>query len=262
MAANARVGIVIPTGNTERFPAEKCLRVTRETTAHLDVDIRAVVSSGPEFRISRSINQGIRETPDADAWVLLNDDAFMDAGWLDELLRFSADHPEVGVVGTLLRYEDGRIQHAGGQLPLEPLEYLGVATRHKAPLWAVRNIVRHGFRRHTYMFSHYDKADARHRLDFVTGAACLITRACYDKIGGYDEDYLFGSEDVDYSLRALEAGFEVGLATKATGVHLDRTTGGSLSDRALASVRTFHEKWPAERIHAITRRSGRLGVYD
>lgn len=262
MASSPRVGIVIPTGNTERYPAEKCLRVTRETTSHLDVDIRPVVSTGPEFRISRSINRGIRETGEADAWVLLNDDAFMDAGWLDELLRFSAAHPKVGVVGTLLRYEDGRIQHAGGQIPMEPLEYLKVATRHKAPFWALRSMARQGFRRHAYMFDHYAKADPRHRLDFVTGAACLVTRACYERIGGYDEDFLFGSEDADYSLRALEAGFELGLATRSTGIHLDRTTGSALSDRAEQSIRIFHEKWPAERIFAATRKGGRTGVYD
>lgn len=263
MSAGPRVGIVIPTGNPERFPAERCIRHVRETTADLDVDLRVVVSSGADFRLSRSINQGLREAAEdgADAFVLLNDDAFMDPDWLHELLRVAEAHPQAGVVGTVLRYENGGLQHAGGQLPLEPLEYLAVATRHRAPFWALRNIAKHRFQRHTYMFSHYASVSPRHRLDFLTGASCLITRACYEKVGGYDEDYLFGSEDVDYSLRALDAGFELALATRARGIHLDRTTGAALKDKAEASTRTFLEKWATERIHALTHRDGRKGIY-
>jgi GT2 family glycosyltransferase len=241
------------------MPARRCIEVVRATTGHLDVDVEVVVSSGPEFRISRSLNRGVAAVPGADAWVLLNDDAFMDAGWLDALLGAMRAHPGVGVWGAVLRYPDGRLQHAGGRIALSPFEFLLAASRRGAPLWALRNIWRERGREHPYMFVHHTRVSERNVLDFVTGACMLVTRACRERIGGYDEDYLFGAEDVDYSLRALEAGFEIGLATRATGVHLDRGTGAALAERARTSEALFRERWSGARIRGAAR--GRVGVY-
>lgn len=223
------------------------------------MNVAAIESSGPEFRFSRSINRGIRATPDADAWVLLNDDAFMDAGWLDAMLEAARARPEVGVWGAVLRYPHGGIQFAGGRIPLTPLEFLAAGARRKAPFWALRRIRERGWKPYPYMFDHYRSARASHRLDFITGACFLITRACHDKIGGYDEDYKFGAEDIDYCMRALQAGFEIGMATRATGIHIDHASGNALAKENAESNALFVSRWPAEKIRALTR--GRKGVY-
>lgn len=254
-----RVAVVIPTADPTKQPASRCLEIVKATTSHLDVDLQVVVSSGPDFRLSRSVNRGMEQAKDADAFVLLNDDAFMDDGWLDALLDTARAHPEVGLVGAVLRFPSGRLQHAGGHIPLTPLEYLRVATEHRAPLWALRTIARRRFRQDPYMYAHYHEVDARHRLDFVTGACVLITRECYQKIGGYGDDYLFGSEDIDHSLRALEAGFELALATKCTGVHLEGASGRGMSERQKRSDAVFRERWTAPRIRKATR--GRMGIH-
>lgn len=251
----------MPTADATKQPAARAIEVVRATTLHLDVDLQLVQSSGPDFRLSRSINRGIEASKDADAWVLLNDDAFMDAGWLDALIAAANAHPEVGIWGAVLRFQDGRTQHAGGRIPLTPTEYLRVAAspRHRAPFWALRRIRERSWGEFAYMFDHYARPDPRHRLDFVTGACVLVTRDCYQKIGGYDEDYLFGAEDVDHSLRALEAGFEIGLATRCTGVHLEGASGRTMSERQRRSIETFHARWGAARIRSATR--GRRGVH-
>lgn len=255
------VSIVIPTKDASADMASRAIEAARRTTAHLSATLEIIERSGPEFRFSRSINEGIRRSPDADAWVLLNDDAFMDDGWLDAMLDAMRAHPEVGVWGALLRFPDGRVQHAGGRIPIDPLEYLGVALRHRAPFWALRRIREQRFRRHGYMFDHYDRLRASNRLDFITGACAMITRACLEKVGDYDERYFFGAEDVDHSLRALDAGFELGLATRATGIHVDGGSGGHGSPRQLASWKAFHERWSGDEIRRLTRRGGRVGVY-
>lgn len=257
----AKVAVVVPTADPARPNPTRCLDAVRKTTAHLDVSVHTIVSSGPDFRISRALNRGMREAGDADAIVLLNDDAFMDAGWLDAFLAAMRVHPDVGVWGALLRYEDGRVQHAGGRIVTSPVEMLAKAARLRAPFWGMRAVARAGFRAHPYMFDHYRAFDARHRLDYVTGACEMITRACYHKIGGYDEDYLFGAEDVDHSLRALDAGFELGMVRGATGIHLDRGSGPAMSARARESETIFRRKWSAKRIAQVARRDGRLGVY-
>lgn len=254
-----RVAIVVPTPDREREMTRRCLAAVRATTTAHDVDLQVVESSGPSFRFARSINAGLRASPDADAWVLLNDDAWMDPGWLDELLAVPRAHPNVGLVGGLLRYPSGAIQHAGGYIPLTPAEYLVAGVRHRAPLWALRRAAANRWREDTYMYAHWHRVSPRHRLDFLSAACLLMTRACREKVGDYDEAYLFGFEDTDHSMRALEAGFELALATKATGVHHETATARPLSARMAESERTFKARWSPARIRRATR--GRIGVY-
>jgi O-antigen biosynthesis protein len=238
----------------------RCLEAARATTAHLDVALEPVVSSGPGFRFSRSVNRGIAAHPDADAWVLLNDDCSMEAGWLDCMLDTVRQDPRVGIVGAVLRYPSGRIQHAGGYIT-GPLRYFFRSVFHDlAPFWMLRRMRRAGPGANPYCF-HYMRVSRRHRLDFVTGACVLITRDCLEAVGPYDEEYEFSFEDIDHSLRALEAGFEIGLATGARGIHLERATGGGLKEAHVRSEAVFNRKWKRDRIFAITRGRKRRGVH-
>ena len=82
-----KVAIVIPTGNPDREPGRTAIAQARKSTAHLGATVHVIVSSGKDFRFSRSVNRGIKEAPDADAWVLLNDDCFMDDGWLEHMVE-------------------------------------------------------------------------------------------------------------------------------------------------------------------------------
>ncbi|MCA1810507.1 MAG: glycosyltransferase [Halobacteriales archaeon] len=259
-AGAARVAIVIPTANPEREPARSAIARARATSAHLGATVHVVVSSGPGFRFSRSVNRGMAEAPDADFWVLLNDDCFMDEGWLDRMVEASRSHPEAGVVGAVLRFPDGKLQHAGGYL-LDPWRYLLRYTIAKrAPFWAIRSILRS--RRHGRLYCHhYFRLRASHRLDLVTGACMLIPRATRERLGGYDEGYEFSYEDVDYCLRALKAGLEIALAVEATGMHVERATGGSLYAAMGRSEARLNAVWGRERVLELTRRNGRRGIH-
>lgn len=262
MAARIRrVGIVVPTADAKRDMPRRCLEIVRETTKGFEVDLQVVESSGPEFRFSRSINRGLRAAPDADAWVLLNDDAWMDPGWLDALVATAEAHPRAGIVGSVLRFPGGGIQFAGGYIPLTPAEMLVAGIRHRAPLWALRKVRAKGWREDPYMYAHWHRAGRHPKLDFVTAACLLITRDCYQKTGGYDEDYLFGNEDIDHSLRALEAGFELAMSLRATGVHHEGASGREMGARQQESDRVFRAKWPASRIRAAARRPDRAPIF-
>lgn len=254
-----RIAIILPTKDATQPYPQRALAAVKATTKHLDVGVHIVEGGGPDWRFSRSITRGIAMEPDADAFVLLNDDAFMDAGWLDAMLETVEAHPKVGGVAAVLRYPDGRIQHAGGHIPLYPMEFLAAATARKAPFWGLRLLREHKFQPFPYMFAHYHTLSPRHRLDFLTGACYLLTKECYQKVGAYDDKYEFGSEDVDHTLRVLEGGFELAIAMRATGIHLDGASSTTMSDRSVRSMRTFQETWPAERIARVTR--GRHGVY-
>ncbi len=55
-------------------------------------------------------------------------------------------------------------------------------------------------------------------VDFCIGACQLIRREAWDAIGGLDESYFYGPEDVDFCLRLHEAGWRV-VQTSDAAVH-------------------------------------------
>ena len=56
-------------------------------------------------------------------------------------------------------------------------------------------------------------------IDWVSGCALLIRKEVVRRIGYLDGDYFFGSEDVDYCVRAKKAGFRIGYLNTAVIYH-------------------------------------------
>lgn len=55
-------------------------------------------------------------------------------------------------------------------------------------------------------------------VDFCVGACQVIRRRAWDAVGGLDESYFYGPEDVDFCLRLREAGWRV-VQTSDAAVH-------------------------------------------
>jgi GT2 family glycosyltransferase/glycosyltransferase involved in cell wall biosynthesis len=163
----------------------------------------------PQVRLLRSetglgfsgaVNYGLRallaDAEPPEVVVLLNQDTEVDPGWLAALLRaFDADS-RVGIVGSLARFPDGRIQHAGAQM-LWPLGY-------------GRNLA-------------YGAVALPNELPAPTYMAALATGlrvAMLREIGLFDEGFNPAYfEDADLALRATAAGWKIHLAADATLVH-------------------------------------------
>lgn len=76
----------------------------------------------------------------------------------------------------------------------------------------------------------YNKAE---EVDFITGAAILIKREVFEKIGYFDENYFLYLEDLDFCLRAKKSGFRVLYAPVALAFHENAKStglGSSLQD--------------------------------
>ena len=57
------------------------------------------------------------------------------------------------------------------------------------------------------------------QTDAVNGAVMLVTREVFDRIGLLDEEYFFGFEEIDFCVRARDAGFAVGVDSRAVAYH-------------------------------------------
>ncbi len=55
--------------------------------------------------------------------------------------------------------------------------------------------------------------------DWATGAAMLVSRACLEAVGPWDDSFFLYSEETEFCLRARDAGFRLRLAPGARAVH-------------------------------------------
>lgn len=156
-----------------------------------------------EFNWSKLQNFGI-DNSEAEAFIFLNNDTvIIDENWLNVLVE-NALRDEVGVVGPLLCYEDGTIQHAGVVVGLQG--YADHIFKGMQPIHANINYV-------SPMVSRNVLA--------VTGACMAISRSTIEKIGNFNEDFIICGSDVEICLRAFENGLRNIYMPNTKLIHLE-----------------------------------------
>jgi len=221
----------------------------RDVIDALADDLNAVVVpfSGP-FNFAAMCNRGA-EAASGDVLVLLNNDTEVVApDWLDEFVG-QLGRPEVGVVGALLLFTDGTIQHAG----VHP---------------GVGGLMGHGHKHRPGDDPGYQgRLTVAHEVAAVTGACLGTTRALWDRLGGLDEERLaVAYNDIDLCLKARAAGLRVVLAPHAVLHHHESVSRGYDDDpirraRLAAEVATMEERW-GDTLHADPAHSPNLALGD
>jgi len=171
-----------------------------------------------------NVNRGLRATrPDRDV-VVLNSDMEARPGWLACLQYAASQEEDVGIVGGRLLYPDGRIQSAGTVRNLGALEWFDHRYRFKPGDWGPAAIASPALA--------------------VTGACMYVTRETIERVGLLDERYPMAYEDVDWCLRAWQAGLRVMYFPAASLYHHESVTRGTdVGEREAASQRIFWERW-------------------
>jgi len=135
---------------------------------------------------------------------LLNDDVYPTmSGWLERMVA-QAVHCDVGVVGALLLYPNGVIQHAGVAVGgWHHPAHIGRG-RVDSPYWPWLRTTR--------------------EVTAVTGACMVLRRSVWDELGGFDVRFPVNYNDVDLCLRAGERGYRVLLEAEAILIHDESRT--------------------------------------
>jgi GT2 family glycosyltransferase len=181
------------------------------------------VVAGQENRgFAANVNRGLAAAGTEHDVVLLNSDIVVRRrSWLP-VLQYAAN--KAGIVAPKLLYPDGRIQYAGTVRNLGALEWFDHRYRFKPADWG--------------------PADVPGPTLAATGAAMYIRREVIARVGGFDEAYPMAYEDVDFCLRAWQAGFEVRYAPQAELVHLESVTRGmDVREPERESQRVFWQRW-------------------
>lgn len=127
----------------------------------------------------------------------LNNDTLIPPGTLAELLDTQQNHPDAWLIGPRLRGMDGAIQRGPRRLPT-------LATfLHRTVLFRCTRLFRRHYQRYCRDVVPDDRAQP---VELVMGAALWIRRDRFDVLGGWDEDFFFGGEDMELSLRASRHG--------------------------------------------------------
>lgn len=177
--------LCIDNGSSEAQTPDLLERLTR-----CDARVRVVRHDAP-FNYSAINNFAAAQARGTHLLFLNNDTGVISEEWLDAMLEHS-QRPEVGVVGARLWYEDGTIQHAG-------------------VIVGPGGVAGHG---HLFLPGDDPGYFARIRLvqnlSAVTFACAMTRREVFAELGGLNERELkIAFNDVDYCLRAREAGYLV-----------------------------------------------------
>lgn len=167
-----------------------------------------VVRNYRNLGVARARNQGIKLT-DASYILLLDSDAEMVPGSLENMVRFLDAYEQVGIVGPKLVDPDGTVQYSCRRFPTIPGKLLWqfpLSVRRSIP-WAADEEM------------HKLDRSVAQSVDYVIGACQLIRRSVVNVAGELDERMFYGPEDVDFCLRVWRAGWEVWYLPSAVVVH-------------------------------------------
>jgi GT2 family glycosyltransferase len=170
---------------------------SRDWLASLDDPHIKKIFNSENIGYARSNNKGAAAAQ-GDVLVLLNNDLLFKPGWLQPMLAL-LDSPALnaGLVGNRqYRVDDGELDHAGIEMSyggkLDHLRAVGDELRQPPvarPVFA------------------------------VTGACCVIRRSNYEALGGFDERFVNGGEDIDLCMRIRAMGKRVYVAQDSQVLH-------------------------------------------
>ncbi|WP_193184538.1 glycosyltransferase family 2 protein [Nisaea sediminum] len=195
---------VIVVDNGSKDPA------TLERLRALERDPRGrVIRHDRPFNFAEIMNAAVEEASGS-VICMLNDDVFvLHRGWLAEMVGLAL-RPDVGIVGALLLFEDGTVQHAGVTLGL--LGHVAGHDFHYEPESRLRRHPRYALARQT---------------SAVTAACAVLRRDVYEQVGGMDAEHLaVNYNDLDLCLKIGEAGFKVLWTPYARLIHAESATRG------------------------------------
>jgi GT2 family glycosyltransferase/glycosyltransferase involved in cell wall biosynthesis len=241
------VSIVIPVFNKFRT-TYNCLRsiaahppdcsfelLVVDDGSHDETLFGASIASGAVRFIRNSSNEGFVRACNLGArhakgeyLFFLNNDTLVRPAWLDELVSTFERTPNCGIVGSKLLFANGSLQEAGGII------------------WRLGDGWNWGRRA--------DPNDPRfcylRSCDYVSGAALMIRRELFERLGGFDDLFAPGYyEDSDLCFRAREAGERVLVQPTSQIIHLEGLTAGvdlhgeGMKRCQLVNQRKFYERW-------------------
>nr|WP_314757373.1 glycosyltransferase [uncultured Lachnoanaerobaculum sp.] len=248
-AENPKVSIIIPVYNQVHY-TYACLVSILENTGEFDYEIIIAddVSTDATKEIDKFVtglviarnesNQGFLKNCNNAAKkargeyiFFLNNDTTVQKDWLPPLIRLLESDKSIGMVGSKLIYPDGRLQEAGGIIWSDGSgwNYGRCDDPNKPEYNYVRNV------------------------DYISGAAIMLSRKLWEDIGGFDERYAPAyCEDSDLAFEVRKRGLRVVYQPLSVVTHFEGVSNGTdvngtgLKRYQVENNKKLQEKWSEE----------------
>lgn len=198
---------------------------TRELLAQLEGDV-TVITNQQNLGFAKACNQGAAASK-GKYLLFLNNDTEAHPGWLEPLVQVLDQEPDVAAVGSKLLFPDGTLQHAGVEIVEE--QGLGI------PLCP----------NHRFYRKAGDLPEANQRADVqvVTAAAMLVRSDCFRTVGGFDESYWNGYEDVDLCFKIGERGWRIVYEPRSCLAHFESASGPERRVKENENLALMTKRW-------------------
>jgi N-acetylglucosaminyl-diphospho-decaprenol L-rhamnosyltransferase len=212
-----------------------CLEALPAATAGLDVEV-VVVDNGSvgdgdlqvarQFPVRvlqaarnvgypRAMNRALADTA-APVLMAVNPDTLAEPGSLTHLVEALQRAPDVGLMGPLLRGQDGHVQHSGYAFPSPAV---ALATGLVPPRLRPRRLLER------YDLEGWAPRDRPHEVDWLVGAVHCIRAAAVRRDRVYSERAFMYVEDLELGWHVRRSGFRVVLDPAVQVLHIGNVTG-------------------------------------
>lgn len=181
-----------------------------------------LVHAGANLGFAGGNNVGMRfavQSFEFDYVLLLNNDAVISSGAVEAMCNRFFDR-SVGMCGCTVVYHHtpSRVQAFGG-------------ARYRPMLGRARHIGAGAS-----VSDPRPREAVERQLDYVLGAAMMVSRSCLEAVGLMEERYFLYYEEIDWAIRARAKGFRLAYAPDAVVFHKEGGTIGSSAQRGQRSL--------------------------
>jgi len=200
-----------------------------------------IVLKNKENRGFAKSNNRAAHRATGDYLVFLNNDLELSPNWLEPLIELHESEENVGAVGNIQRnFETGLVDHAGIFFDLKGMPTHAWKNRKRLPPNAYRE------------------------RNAITAACMSVKRSLFLELGGFDEAYRNGMEDVDLCARMREKGYRLLVShrsiirhhiSRSPGRHRFNDENSELFRRRWSRYTAGFgaQEWPAEYFHRYAR---------
>ena len=177
-----------------------------------DGSVNFVKEKFPEIEIiendinnyAKALNLGIEKSK-GDYIAILNNDTTVEKNWLRGLVAAMDRDERIGVVQSKILFSDGKTINSVGVEEVEDFYFRDIGFDEKD-------------------IGKYEEEKER---EYFSGGSVLLRRGCVESVDNFDEDFVMYMEDIDYSIRCHDKGWEIFYAPKSVTHHRYHGTASS-----------------------------------
>lgn len=191
-----------------------------------------VIANTRNVGFGAAVNAAARET-DAPLLWLLNPDCDVTPGAFGALRETLDAHADCAIAAPRLLNADGTVQ---GSARGDPTAWTGLFGRHSllTRVFPSSSVARRNLPAQDLVDAGVESAT----VDWVMGAAMLVRRAAFDRVGGFDQRYFLYWEDADLCRRLRQ----IGLSTRYVPRAIVRHPGAaSANTQSAFATKAFHD---------------------